>query len=81
MTGLGVDEQAQGDTTGAAHDEDQGRKLRLFEQCILPHLDAAHDLARWMTRNDHDAQDIVQEGYLRAFRFFMGIEVEMGSPS
>jgi RNA polymerase sigma-70 factor (ECF subfamily) len=41
-----------------------------FEQAVLPHLDAAYNLARWLARNDQDAQDIVQEAYLRAFRFF-----------
>jgi len=41
-----------------------------FEQTVLPHLDAAYNLARWLTRNDQDAQDMVQEAYLRAFRFF-----------
>jgi RNA polymerase sigma factor (sigma-70 family) len=41
-----------------------------FEQDLLPHLDAAYNLARWLTRNDQDAQDVVQEAYLRAFRFF-----------
>ncbi len=51
---------------------DRDRKLQLFEECVLPHLDAAHNLARWLTRNDEDAQDIVQEAYLRAFRFFDG---------
>src|ERR1700692_3724868 len=43
-----------------------------FEQEILPHLDAAYNLARWLTRNEQDAQDAVQEAYLRAFRFFPG---------
>ena len=43
---------------------------RDFEQEVLPHLDAAYNLARWLTRNDKDAQDVVQEAYLRAFRFF-----------
>jgi RNA polymerase sigma factor (sigma-70 family) len=47
-------------------------QLELFEQMILPHLDAAYNLARWLTRNDQDAQDVVQESYLRAFRFFDG---------
>lgn len=37
---------------------------------MLPHLNAAHNLARWLTGNDSDAQDVVQEAYLRAFRFF-----------
>jgi RNA polymerase sigma-70 factor, ECF subfamily len=41
-----------------------------FEEAMLPHLDAAYNLARWLMRNDHDAQDAVQEAYLRAFRFY-----------
>ncbi|HME10366.1 MAG TPA: sigma-70 family RNA polymerase sigma factor [Bryobacteraceae bacterium] len=43
-----------------------------FEQTVMPHLDAAYNLARWLTRNDQDAEDVVQEAYLRAFRFFDG---------
>ncbi|HEY6243814.1 MAG TPA: sigma-70 family RNA polymerase sigma factor [Pyrinomonadaceae bacterium] len=43
-----------------------------FEEAFLPHLNAAYNLARWLTRNPDDAQDIVQEAYLRAFRFFGG---------
>jgi RNA polymerase sigma factor (sigma-70 family) len=43
-----------------------------FEELVLPHLDAAYNLARWLTRNTHDADDVVQEAYLRAFRFFGG---------
>src|SRR6185503_15554995 len=42
----------------------------LFEQRVLPHLNAAYNLGRWMTRNSHDAEDIVQEAYLKAFRSF-----------
>ncbi len=45
-------------------------KLARFEAVILPHLDAAYNLARWLTRNEDDAQDMVQEAYLRAFKFF-----------
>jgi RNA polymerase sigma-70 factor (ECF subfamily) len=45
-----------------------------FEQAVLPHLDAAYNLARWLTRNEHDAQDVTQEAFLRAFRFFDGYQ-------
>jgi len=44
-----------------------------FEREVLPHLDAAYNLARWLTRNEQDAQDAVQEAYLRAFRYFPGM--------
>ncbi len=45
---------------------------RRFELLALPHLDAAWNLARWLTRNDHDAQDVVQEALLRAMRYANG---------
>ena len=53
---------------------DEASKLALFEQTIIPHLDAAYKLARWLTRNQQDAEDVVQEAYLRAFRFFDGFQ-------
>src|SRR4051794_23461016 len=43
-----------------------------FEQIVMPHLDAAYNLARWLAGNDHDAEDIAQEASLRAFRFLGG---------
>jgi RNA polymerase sigma-70 factor (ECF subfamily) len=46
------------------------RRRSRFEAVALPHLDAAYSLARWLTRNDTDAADVVQEAYLRAFRYF-----------
>ena len=41
-----------------------------FDEVVLPHLDAAYRMARWLTRNDEDAKDVVQEASLRAFRYF-----------
>jgi RNA polymerase sigma-70 factor (ECF subfamily) len=43
-----------------------------FEQVVLPHLDAAYNLARWLIRSPADAEDVVQEACLRALRFFDG---------
>jgi RNA polymerase sigma-70 factor, ECF subfamily len=43
-----------------------------FEETVLPHLDAAYTLARYLLRNDHDAEDVVQDAYLRAVRHFGG---------
>jgi RNA polymerase sigma-70 factor, ECF subfamily len=56
-------------------EEDQQAR---FEELIMPHLDAAYNLARWLTRNEHDAQDVVQEAFLRAFKFFGGFRGENG---
>lgn len=47
-------------------------KTRLFEKIAMPHLDSAYNLARWLTRNDQDAQDLVQTAFLRAYRFMDG---------
>lgn len=47
-------------------------RRRRFEQLVLPHLDAAHNLARWLTRSTSEAEDVVQEAVLRAFRAFDG---------
>ena len=46
------------------------QKRQLFERVILPHLDAAFNLARWLVSNNNDAQDITQEAYMKAFRLF-----------
>jgi|SRR5579864_789124 len=44
-----------------------------FEEVVLPHLDAAYNYARWLTRNEADAQDVVQDAYVRALRFFASL--------
>jgi RNA polymerase sigma factor (sigma-70 family) len=47
-------------------------KLASFEDLLLPHLNAAYNLARWLTRNDQNANDLVQDAYLRAWKSFGG---------
>jgi RNA polymerase sigma-70 factor (ECF subfamily) len=49
---------------------DDREQSELFEQTVLPHLDSAYNLARWLAGNDHDAQDVAQEASLRAFKYF-----------
>jgi RNA polymerase sigma-70 factor (ECF subfamily) len=56
----------------------QEHELASFEETMLPHLDAAHNLARWLLRNEQDAEDVVQEAYLRAFRSFGGFRGSNG---
>jgi RNA polymerase sigma-70 factor, ECF subfamily len=56
----------------------QKAELKSFEEAMLPHLDAAHNLAKWLLRNEQDAQDIVQEAYLRAFKSFSGFHGSNG---
>jgi RNA polymerase sigma-70 factor, ECF subfamily len=56
----------------------QEHELASFEAMMLPHMDAAHNLARWLLRNEQDAQDVVQEAYLRAFKSFGGFHGSNG---
>jgi RNA polymerase sigma-70 factor (ECF subfamily) len=53
-------------------------KEKRFQAMVLPYLDSAFNLARWLTRNPQDAEDIVQEAYLRAFKFFDSFHGEDG---
>lgn len=53
------------------HEQGGNRQARnSFEEVFLPHLDAAYNLARWLLRNDQDAEDCVQDAYLRAYKAF-----------
>jgi RNA polymerase sigma factor (sigma-70 family) len=56
----------------------QEHELASFEAMMLPHMDAAHNLARWLLPNEQDAQDVVQEAYLRAFKSFSGFHGSNG---
>jgi len=59
-------------------DHTESAELASFEETMLPHIDAAHNLARWLLRNEQDAQDVVQEAYLRAFKSFGGFHGSNG---
>ena len=56
------------------------RNASRFGELVLPHLDSAYNLARWLTRNDHDAQDVAQEAFMRAFRSFDGFRGDNARP-
>ncbi|GLU30519.1 RNA polymerase sigma factor [Trinickia caryophylli] len=58
---------------------DAERSLR-FQQVVLPHLDAAYNLARWLAGNPADAEDVVQEAFMRALRFFDSFRGESARP-
>lgn len=51
---------------------------RLFDATVLPHLDAAFNYARWLTRNDTEAEDVVQDACVRALRYFSSLRDEDG---
>jgi RNA polymerase sigma factor (sigma-70 family) len=55
-------------------------KLRRFEEQVSPHLKSAYNLARWLTRNHEDAEDVVQEAFLRAFSAFESLRSEDAKP-
>jgi len=55
-------------------------RTRHFETAALPHLAAAYNLARWLLRDEQHAHDVVQEAYLRAFRFFDGLRGDSARP-
>jgi len=58
---------------------EQDKRAR-FERLVLPHLDAAYGLAAWLVRDDAQAEEAVQEAYLRAFRFFDSLRGDEARP-
>jgi|KBSSwiStaDraftv2_1062776.scaffolds.fasta_scaffold125926_3 RNA polymerase sigma-70 factor (ECF subfamily) len=58
-------------------DDDNWRR---FEQLAMPHLDAAYNLALWITRNADDAQDVVQDALMRAMRYMASLRLENARP-
>jgi RNA polymerase sigma-70 factor (ECF subfamily) len=55
-------------------------KLSRFEEQVSPHLGSAYNLARWLTRNNEDAEDVVQEAFLRAFSAVENLRGEDAKP-
>ena len=65
---LSLSKIVQGKGSDVLDSQDQVR----FEMLVLPHLDAAYNLARWLLRRGEDAEDVAQEAMLRSYRFFPG---------
>ena len=65
---------------GSDQNHAQKAELASFEEALLPHLDAAHNLARWLLRNEQDAQDVVQEAYLGHSSRSVDSMVQMAGP-
>jgi RNA polymerase sigma-70 factor (ECF subfamily) len=55
-------------------------RSREFDEVVLPHLDAAYNYARWLTRNDTEAEDVVQDAFVRALRFLPSLRDDDARP-
>ncbi len=73
---MSIDRTGHADRVRQDPSPDAAAKSRRFQQQIMPHLDAAYNLARWLTRNGTDAEDVVQDACLRAYKYFDGFEGE-----
>jgi RNA polymerase sigma factor (sigma-70 family) len=62
-----------------ASSETESRSSR-FDRLVLPHLDAAYNLARWLARDPRNAEDVVQDAFVRALRFFDGFRGDDARP-
>ena len=71
-------QQYQPEGQGEALSLDERSRVRRFEELFVTHLDAAYDFARWLTRDEHNAEDVVQEACLRAFKFLDSFHGENG---
>jgi RNA polymerase sigma-70 factor (ECF subfamily) len=70
----------QSQRTGASRETtlDDRARAKLFDEICMPHLDAAHNLAYWLTRDQRHAEDVVQEAYLRAYKFIESFDGDSG---
>jgi RNA polymerase sigma factor (sigma-70 family) len=69
VAGAKPGQQHRSEDRGEALNLDQRARVRRFEEVFVVHLDAAYDYAHWLTRDERNAEDVVQEACLRAFRF------------
>jgi RNA polymerase sigma-70 factor, ECF subfamily len=79
-SGRGQSLQAGNQSMAVVADNDDADRARRFRDVALPHLDAVYTLARYLLRNTADADDAVQECYLRAFRHFDGFRGQAIKP-
>src|SRR5215217_3944801 len=60
--------------------QEESMPTRAFEDTVLPHLDAAFNYARWLTRNHAEAEDVVQDACVRAMRYFSSLRDDNARP-
>ncbi|HXM83407.1 MAG TPA: sigma-70 family RNA polymerase sigma factor [Burkholderiales bacterium] len=78
MPGAKPGQEHRSEHQGEALSLDERARVRRFEELFVTHLDAAYDYAHWLTRDDRNAEDVVQEACLRAFKFLDSFHGEGG---